>query len=52
MAHTAEELAQAVGAPDEVETVFKVLEHLSANESAGIRREPGPSRFAARYRAS
>ncbi len=51
-AHSAEELAQALGTPDEVETVFKVLEHLSANAPSGIRREPGASRFQARYRAS
>ena len=51
-AHTAEELARAVGAPDEVETVFKVLEHLAANAPAGVRREPGTSRFDARFRAS
>jgi glucose-6-phosphate isomerase len=49
--HTAEELASAVGAPDEVETVFKVLEHLSANPDHGVKREPGPTRFDARYRA-
>ena len=49
---TAEELAIAVGAPDEVETVFKVLEHLSANPDHGVKREPGTSRFDARYRAS
>jgi glucose-6-phosphate isomerase len=51
-AHTAEELARAVGSPDEVETVFKVLEHLAANAPAGVRREPGTSRFDARFRAS
>ena len=49
---TAEELAIAVGAPDEVETVFKVLEHLSANPDHGVKREPGTSLFDARYRAS
>lgn len=51
-AQSAEELALAVGAPDEVETVFKVLEHLVANAPAGVRREPGSSRFDARFRAS
>jgi glucose-6-phosphate isomerase len=49
--HTAEELASAVGSPDEVETVFKVLEHLAANADSGVRREPGPTRFDARFRA-
>ncbi|MET0401362.1 MAG: glucose-6-phosphate isomerase [Cystobacter sp.] len=51
-AQTAEELARALGAPDEVETVFKVLEHLAANAPSGVRREPGASRFDARFRAS
>ena len=49
--HTAEELASAVGTPDEVETVFKVLEHLAANADSGVKREPGPTRFDARFRA-
>jgi len=49
--HTAEELASAVGAGDEVETVFKVLEHLAANPDHGVKREPGSTRFDARYRA-
>jgi glucose-6-phosphate isomerase len=51
-AYTGEELATAVGAADEVETVFKVLEHLSANPDHGVKREPGPTRFDARFRAS
>jgi glucose-6-phosphate isomerase len=48
--HTAEELATALGSPDSVETVFKVLEHLSAN-AAEVQREPGANRFDARFRA-
>ncbi len=50
--HTAQELATAVGAPDEVETVFKVLEHLAANAPSKVRREPGADRFHGRFRAS
>ena len=50
--HTAQELATAVGSPDAVETVFKVLEHLAANPSARVTREPGPRRFEARFRAT
>ena len=49
--HTAEEVAAAVGTPDEVETVFKVLEHLAANADQGVKREPGASRFDTRFRA-
>jgi glucose-6-phosphate isomerase len=48
---TAEELAAAVGAPDEVETVFKVLEHLAANPDHGVKRTEGPTPFDARYAA-
>ena len=44
-----EELAAAAGAPDEAETVFHVLERLSANPERGVTRRPGPTPFAARY---
>jgi glucose-6-phosphate isomerase len=46
---TAEELAAAVGASDEVETVFKVLEHLAANPDHGVVRTEGASPFDARF---
>ncbi len=46
---TAEELATAVGAADEVETVFKVLEHLAANPDHGVARTAGPTPFEARF---
>jgi glucose-6-phosphate isomerase len=46
---TAEELAAAVGAADEVETVFKVLEHLAANPDHGLTRTEGPTLFDARF---
>src|SRR3712207_9556596 len=49
-ARGAEQLAQAVGAPDEVETVFKVLEHLAANPDHRVRRTG--SAFEARYTRS
>jgi glucose-6-phosphate isomerase len=49
---TAEELAAAVGSPDEVETVFKVLEHLAANPDHGVKRTEGPTPFDARYQAA
>jgi glucose-6-phosphate isomerase len=48
---TAEELAAAVGAPDEVETVFKVLEHLAANNDHGVARTEGATPFESRYLA-
>jgi glucose-6-phosphate isomerase len=46
---SAEELASAVGAPDEVETVFHVLEHLADNPDHGVQRHPGASAFDSRY---
>lgn len=45
---TCTELAQAAGT-DDVETVFQILEHLAANPGSGIRKEPGPTTFEARY---
>jgi glucose-6-phosphate isomerase len=52
VAATARQLADSIGAPDEVETVFQLLERLSANRERGIRRIPGPSPFDATYRIS
>jgi glucose-6-phosphate isomerase len=48
-AGSAEELAAAVGATDEVETVFKVLEHLAANPDHGLTRTEGSTPFDARF---
>ena len=42
---TAERIAAALGAPDETETVFKVLEHLAANPDHGVARRAGPTYF-------
>lgn len=50
-ARTADELAAEVGAPDEAETAWRVLEHLAAN-SPEIRRTPGRDAFDARYQAA
>ncbi|HEY8208361.1 MAG TPA: glucose-6-phosphate isomerase [Myxococcaceae bacterium] len=46
---TVEQLAQEIGAVDEVETLFKVLEHLAANPDHRIRRIPGMAPFDARF---
>ena len=43
-------LVEALGAPDEVETAFKVLERLAANPLSGVERESGAPPFEARYR--
>ncbi len=45
----AEALAEAIGCGDEVETLFKILEHLAANPDHGVRRKPGRDRFSATY---
>jgi len=46
---TAERIAASAGAPDETETVFKVLEHLAANPDHGVTRRAGPTHFLATY---
>jgi glucose-6-phosphate isomerase len=46
---TCEELASAVGAPDEAETVFHILERLAANPGRGVQRREGGSPFDAVY---
>jgi glucose-6-phosphate isomerase len=43
------EIAQGIQAPDEVETVFKICEHLAANADRGIRKEAGSSPFQNKY---
>ena len=44
----ADEVAARAGAPDQAETVFKLLEHLAANGRAA--RDPGPRYVDARFR--
>jgi glucose-6-phosphate isomerase len=46
---TAESIAQAIGAPDEVETVFKICEHLAANPDRNIVKAPGVDPFHSQY---
>jgi glucose-6-phosphate isomerase len=49
---TAEEIASAIGAPDEVEMVFKSLEHAAANADHPIKRLPADPPFRSRYQYS
>jgi glucose-6-phosphate isomerase len=49
---TCEEIAAAAGAPDEVETVFHVLERLAANPDRGVARKAGRTAFDAVYSAA
>jgi glucose-6-phosphate isomerase len=46
---TADQVADAIGAGDEVETVFKILQHMAANPDHGVKRSDGKSPFDARY---
>lgn len=46
---TVEQVAAALDANDEVETLFKLLEHLAANPERGVRRVTTASPFDARY---
>jgi glucose-6-phosphate isomerase len=46
---TADAIAQAIGAADEIETVYKILEHAAANADHGIKRTAGKSPFDASY---
>ena len=48
---TVEAIAAAIGQPDEVETVFKVIEHLAANtEDSGVSRTLGSTPFNSTYK--
>jgi glucose-6-phosphate isomerase len=44
-------LAKAIGAEEDIETVFKVVEHISANDHHGIKRTAGSTPFNATYSA-
>jgi glucose-6-phosphate isomerase len=46
---TSEEIAAAIGAPEEVEMVFKLLEHASANVDHPIKKIPAGPVFRSRY---
>jgi glucose-6-phosphate isomerase len=49
---TCEELAKDAGAASEVETAFKILEHLAANPRRGVAKSAGKTPFDAVYRWS
>jgi glucose-6-phosphate isomerase len=46
---SADEIATAIGAPDDIEHVYKILEHAAANPDHGIARTDGATPFAAKY---
>jgi glucose-6-phosphate isomerase len=49
---TAEEIASAIGAPEEVEMVFKSLEHAAANVDHPIKKIPAAPPFHSQYQHS
>ena len=50
-AFTAGAIAKAIGSAEEVETVFRICEHLAANER-GVKRQAGKTPWAASYLSS
>jgi glucose-6-phosphate isomerase len=46
---TVDQVADGVGASEEIETVFKILEHAAANPDHGVKRSDDKSPFAASY---
>jgi glucose-6-phosphate isomerase len=49
---TCSQVAAGIGAPDDVETVFKICEHLAANQDRKISKTTGTSAFDATYQRS
>ena len=47
---TAANIAKSIGHPDDVETVFKVCEHLAANPDRGVEKLPADSPANAKYK--
>jgi glucose-6-phosphate isomerase len=47
---TVQEIAEKIGAGEDSETVFKILEHLSANSSSGVSKSAAANPFSASYR--
>lgn len=47
---TLAEIADRIQAKGDIETIFKVCEHLSANANRGLKKCPGSSPFDAKYR--
>jgi hypothetical protein len=46
---TSEEIASAIGAPEEVEMIFKLLEHAAANVDHPIKKIPATPPFRSQY---
>jgi glucose-6-phosphate isomerase len=50
-ASTVEEIAGAIGAQNEAETIFKILEHAAANTTHGVKKHEGQTVIENRYAA-
>jgi glucose-6-phosphate isomerase len=48
-AFTVEQIAEAIGTQQEIEHVFKLLEHAAANVDHGVKKTPGKTPFDATY---
>jgi glucose-6-phosphate isomerase len=48
-AMSATQIADSISATDDVETIFKICEHLAANLDRGVRKSAGQTPFAASY---
>ncbi len=46
---TAKDIAQGISCPEDVESVFKICEHLAANPQRAIKKMPGPTLFTRTY---
>jgi len=49
---TVEQISEGIHKPDEIETLFKICDHLSANPSRGIQKKAGKNPFDATYQQS
>jgi glucose-6-phosphate isomerase len=49
--YSAEAVAKGIGGEETIETVFRILEHASANDDHGIKKKSGKSVLDARYEA-
>ena len=49
--YSATEIAKHIGKEEEIETVFKICEHLSANKSRKIKKKKSANVFAGRYKS-
>ncbi len=49
---TPKQIAESMGCSDEIESVFKICEHLATNPERGILKQAGPNVFCSSYRKS